>query len=318
MTWHISHVFLILSNMVKKIIFIFLFLISILILYQWIENIREDSQEPYINLYLSEEDKILKMKLEEYICGAVAAEMPALFEMEALKAQAVCARTYTVRKMLKEQKYKGGADVSDNVKECQAYVSPERFKERHPYNYKKYEDKIYQAVKETRGIIMIYEGEPIDALYHSACGGKTAGAEEVWHNEISYLKSVKCGYCTLSPRYESRQTITYSQMRKAWNINEEIKSVNIAEKTESGRARKIKINNHIIIEANLFRQKLELPSTWWEFKNEKKELIIKSRGYGHGVGMCQYGANGMAIEGYNYKEILEHYYQNVKFYKIDY
>lgn len=304
--------------MVKKIIFIILLFISILILYQWIEKRGEDNKEPYINIYLSQEDKILQMRLEEYICGAVAAEMPALFEMEALKAQAVCARTYTVRKILKEQKYTGGADVSDNVKECQAYVSREQFKEKHPYNYKQFEDRICQAVRETRGIIMIYESEPIDALYHSTCGGKTAGAGEVWHNEVPYLKSVKCSYCTLSPRYESIQTITYSQIGKMLNISEKIKNIDIVEKTSSGRARKIKINNHIIIEANLFRQKLELPSTWWELKNEKEKLIIKSKGYGHGVGMCQYGANGMAMEGYDFQEILEHYYQNVKFYKIDY
>lgn len=306
--------------MTRKIFFIFLFLLLtiILIIYYLSEKRWEVSKEPYIKLYLSQKNEVINLKLEEYIKGAVAAEMPASFELEALEAQAVCIRTYTVRKILHGQKYQKGADLSDNINECQAYILKEEFKKRHPRNYKKLYKKIEEAVSGTRGIVMIYDGEPIDAVYHSTCGGRTENADEIWKNKIPYLISKKCSYCSNSPRYRDIREISYAEIKKELKIPYDVKKVSIAEKTTSGRAKKIRINDDIIIEGGYFRQKFALPSTWWEFENQGDKVLVKSRGYGHGAGMCQYGANGMAQKGYDYKEILQYYYTNVKFCKIDY
>ncbi|SHG92702.1 stage II sporulation protein D [Thermosyntropha lipolytica DSM 11003] len=277
----------------------------------------EIEEEPYVKLYLSQKNKVISLSLEEYVKGAVAAEMPASFELEALKAQAVCARTYAVRKILKGQKYREGADLSDNVNECQAYISEEEFKDRHPYDYKKLYKKIDQAVRDTRGIIIIYDDEPIDALYHSTCGGRTASGEEIWGNKIPYLVSCSCEYCKSSPYYKTIKEICDREIKKELGLTQNVKTVEIIQKTKSGRVRKLKINDQII-EANYFRQKLGLPSTWWEFTLKKDVLLIKSRGYGHGVGMCQYGAQGMAQKGYHYEDILKYYYKDIKFCQIDY
>ncbi|MBO8157987.1 stage II sporulation protein D [Thermosyntropha sp.] len=270
-----------------------------------------------IRLYLSREKKIIKINLEEYVVGAVAAEMPASFEIEALKAQAVCARTYAVRKILSGRKYEGGADLSDDVNECQAYISPENFKKKDPDRSGQFLNKIKQAVVQTEGIIIVYEGEPVDALYHSTCGGKTANADEVWQKRLPYLRSVNCKYCTSSPYYIKKYQIECSHIKRVLNIDKDIKTIKIVERDSTGRARKVKINDHIF-EASLLRRKLNLPSTWWEFIRKDDKIEIKTRGYGHGVGLCQYGANGMALRGYDYKEIIKYYYHNVEFYKMNY
>lgn len=307
--------------MYKKLFFIFWLLIiltALFFLYHLLEKIWEGSEGPHIKLYLSGEDKVVSLKLEEYVKGAVAAEMPASFELEALKAQAICARTYAVKKILQGRSYKRGADLSDNVNECQAYITEEDFKKTHPYAYKKLYRKIEQAVQETRGIIIIYHGEPIDALYHSTCGGQTENADEIWGHKVPYLVARPCSFCQHSPRYETVTEFSHAKLQEALKIPEAINKIVIIEKTSHNRARKIRINNRIIIEADYFREKLGLPSTWWSFENKKDKLIIKSRGYGHGAGMCQYGADGMAKKGYTYEEILKYYYTGVKFCKLDY
>lgn len=268
-------------------------------------------QAPKIKLYLSRENRIINLALEDYITGTVAAEMPANFDLEALKAQAVCARTYTLRRLLDPKLYPMGADVTDDIYNCQAYISQSEFKNRNPQNYKILWSKISQAVRETAGQIMVYNGEVIDALYHSTCGGQTESAVYAWGRDIPYLRSVECDYCRESKYYKTSQVFSIQDVQKITGTKSPI-NLGISEETPSGRVKRLKINQ-ISFTGEKFRQIFNLPSTNWTFTSAKGELIVNSRGYGHGIGLCQYGANGMAKAGKNYREILRHYYQHFDF-----
>lgn len=265
--------------------------------------------EPQIELYLHQKNKTITLSLEEYIIGTVAAEMPASFAMEALQAQAVCARTYALKKLIEKHPYPLGADLSDDINSCQAFREvfsyPNRMNEQNL-------ERVERAVNSTRGEVLLYKDQPIDALYHSTCGGKTETAESV-----PYLRSVKCTYCRSSPHYyeESKfnnETINHIVGDRGHQLN-----IQIMSKTSSGRINEITINGKKIYAAKL-RRELDLPSQWLTFRNFDNQTQINSRGYGHGLGLCQYGANGMANKGKNYKQILQHYYHDVDLYKIPY
>ncbi|MDD2509546.1 MAG: stage II sporulation protein D [Syntrophomonas sp.] len=276
----------------------------------------EQISEPSISLYLSQEKRCIELKLEEYIQGVVAAEMPASFELEALKAQAVAARTYTLRKLIDGRKYALNSDLSDNIYECQAYISWEEFGHRHPQAKQLWQKRIEQACNETRGEIMLYNGEPIDALYHSTCGGKTESALESWGKDTPYLRSVNCGYCQHAKHYESIQVFSIREFQQLTGVSSAEK-VKIIKKTPAGRSKKLQLNDRLI-SAEEFRRLCHLPSTWWSFKKKEDKFLIESKGYGHGLGMCQYGANGMAAQGKNYHDILDKYYQNIDYYRMNY
>ena len=272
--------------------------------------------EPYINLYLHKQGKIVGMELEEYIKGTVAAEMPASFDIEALKAQAVCARTYAIKKLITEASYPEGADLSDDISTCQAFVSLQKFAPNNPARADLLK-RIDAAVESTRGEIMLYEYQPIDALYCSTCGGRTESAAAVWGGEIGYLQSVKCGDCKESNHFQEQITVDNSVINKLVGDKGDTLKVKIMSRTPGGRPKKISINGREI-DASIMRKEINLPSTWMEFDVASHSTIIRSRGYGHGVGLCQYGANGMARRGKDYHQILEKYYTDISFYRLGY
>ncbi|MGI5911359.1 MAG: stage II sporulation protein D [Syntrophomonadaceae bacterium] len=273
-------------------------------------------KEPQIKLYLKQENQVIKLSIEEYIIGTVAAEMPASFEEEALKAQAVCARTYALRKILDNKPYPYDADLSDDINSCQAFITEQEFYKRHP-NSKKLFQKIKRAVAATRGEIMIYNQEPIDALYHSTCGGSTESAINVWGNDVPYLRSVKCGYCMKSNYYNNVMVFSIPDFNKSLGLNGDKLTFNVAENTPSGRIKKIVISG-VELSGEKLRQILGLPSTWVGLRINESKVEVHSRGYGHGLGLCQYGANGMASKGKNYHQILRRYYQKIQFTKLNY
>ena len=171
-----------------------------------------------IRVYLHEEDKIADMSLEDYVKGVVAAEMPAEFELEALKSQAVAARTYAVKNMTS---FGGpgladhpGADVSTDSKVSQAWQSAAQLKARWGGNYNNYMEKISRAVEETRGFIIVYNGEPINAVFHSTSGEKTASAKEVWGFDYPYLQSVVCNWDKKSPRYSEIKEYSLAELEQ--------------------------------------------------------------------------------------------------------
>lgn len=268
---------------------------------------------PYITLYLNESDQTIELDLEEYIVGVVAAEMPAGFKLEALKAQAVCARTYTIKKIGEKHNYPQKADLSDDINTCQAYIDPQLFQEakgRASIN------RIRKAVSSTRGEVLIYKGKVIDAVYHSTCGGQTENAGEVWSRELPYLKSVKCNYCHQSPHYRESFVWSETELKRILRVDK-ISSLKIIKSSSHGRVKQVKVNEQKI-DINTFRSKLNLPSNYFLIKRSSNKVIIQSKGYGHGVGLCQYGANGMAASGKNYRQILQHYYHNGDIYTMPY
>ncbi len=277
---------------------------------------KEPISQPIIRLFLHQSGQVIELGIEEYVAGVVAAEMPASFELEALKAQALCARTYACRKILDEKPYPLNANLSDDINSCQAYVSWEQFQELHPARYEELKEKIQSAVSATRGELISYKGLPIDALYHSTCGGNTESARAAWGSYIPYLQSVKCNYCSESDYFESTQVISLGTLQEKL-ASDSSPEIEIMQKSESGRARKIRINDRLI-SAGSFRQLFNLPSTNWSLNRESQELIINSRGYGHGVGLCQYGTNGMAQQGQDYRQILSYYYKNIRIEKLNY
>jgi len=275
------------------------------------------SVQPRVTLYLSASDKKVAMTLEEYIVGTVAAEMPASFAMEALKAQAVCARTYAVNRLVGGKKYRRQADLSDDITCCQAFVNKDDFKKRHPSTPEYYLQRIKQAVKATEGEVMLYQGQPLDAMYCSTCGGRTEDASATGGQDVPYLKGVACGYCQASPRYTTSQSFSESYLKRIWGLSGKGLQIQVLSTTNSGRLRKVRLNDQVVSGEQL-RSTLGLPSTWCSFTRQGDSLVISSRGYGHGIGLCQFGANGMAKAGYNYRQILHHYYHSFELHRLSY
>ncbi|MGI6430089.1 MAG: stage II sporulation protein D [Syntrophomonadaceae bacterium] len=269
---------------------------------------------PMVTVYRSQSGQVEQMDLEEYIIGTVAAEMPASFESEALKAQAICARTYALRKLTEGKSYPHQADLSDNINTCQGYLSYEEFAGRHPHQSEQWWLNIQQAVEETRGQVILHDNQLIDALYHSTCGGQTASALEVFGQNIDYLQSVQCGYCQISKRYKTEQVLDWQDVVA---VSGEGECVEVMATSSTGRIEQVKVNQKVM-KGSEFRQAFGLPSTRCTVRMENQGINVISYGYGHGVGLCQYGAQGMALQGKNYQQILAHYYPGTRIYKIPY
>lgn len=239
--------------------------------------------------------------------------MPAWFEIEALKCQAICARTYTLRRAYSPPAHPGGASVCDDVNHCQAYLDPD------VPSYQKYKlQRIREAVAATRGEVLVYRGHLINAVYHSTCGGRTASAQEMWGEPIPYLISVDCRCSIISPHRISVQSIPASKIARvfgAWGVKPA--SIRVVSRTATGRADKIQVGRRRV-DASEFRRRLNLPSTFLDIQPRGKQVLIRCQGYGHGVGLCQYGANALALTGRDYRSILAHYYPGTELYRLVY
>lgn len=263
----------------------------------------EEKEETIIAV--KSEDGIENIDLEEYVLGVIAGEMPASFHEEALKAQAISARTYAVYKMKNSQTdYDVVTDITNQV-----YIDTDKMQEMWGENFQGYYEKIKNAVSSTQDLIMTYNGEVICSMYFSSTNGYTEDAQLVFGTSQEYLKSV------YSPETSSEVTKEFSQNEFCQKLNiscNEIKISNI-EKSSSGRINSISINNKTFKGTEL-RNLLGLRST--DITIETGENItITTKGYGHGVGMSQYGANTLANEGKTYEEILKYYYQNINIVK---
>jgi stage II sporulation protein D len=276
-----------------------------------------------VRLYLHQENKIKKIQLEEYLIGVVAAEMPAEFPLDALKTQAVAARTYAVKHMgtgSVANPQHPGADLCDDHRHGQAWLSREELKERWgTLRYYNYYYKVKSAVDETRGEVLTYQGQLIDPAYHSSCGGKTENSEDVWKFQVPYLRSVPCPY-DAAPQPVQVVSISLEQVDEALGTalaaipvsgSQDVGAIKVVERTSSGRPKTLFIDGQQFL-AVAVRDLLGLRSTNFTWKLQDGDIIFSTTGYGHGVGMCQYGAKGMAEHGYNYLTILGHYYSGVE------
>ncbi|HOH69645.1 MAG TPA: stage II sporulation protein D [Sedimentibacter sp.] len=288
------------------------------------EKYTVDVYEPeLIKVYNNKTNDVMVIDFEEYLKGVVASEMPAEFNVEALKAQAVSARTYLLYRLKKYpdgQPEHLGAPVCTSI-HCQVWSSKDELIQSH-YDgwYDEYMDKIEVAVESTRGQILTYEGKIIEPLYHSTSGGRTENSEDVFSAAVPYLRSVESPYEDESPRLNSSVKITAGEfidkIESAYgdmditesNLDEKIK---LGEVSEGGRIKTLIIDNTEISGRDM-RTLFNLNSTNFSFIQSGSQIEILTTGYGHGVGMSQWGAEGMANKGYNYKEILKHYYTGVE------
>ena len=270
-----------------------------------------EKSEIEVAVWRSNADKIEKLPLEKYIAGVVAAEMPADFEVEALKAQALTARTYIMNHMLRDGKEANGADVTDTV-EHQVYKDFAELKQAWGADYDKKLNKVARAVLETEGQILTYNGKPITATFFSTSNGYTENAEDLWENPYPYLTSVVSPWDESSPKFHHQTEINVKEFEKRLAVKLDSKSIgSIIERTGGNRVASVNINGKVISGQDV-REALDLKSTDFSWKRKGDTIIITTKGYGHGVGMSQYGANGMAKEGKDFREIVTHYYQGVE------
>lgn len=275
------------------------------------EIISPEKEIHQIKVYNQEKDEITTMNMEDYIIGVVAAEMPVSFEIEALKAQAVAARTFALyKKEHSNKEYDVVKGVSD-----QAFNTIDEMKKKWADKFDENFAKIQKAVIETENEILTYQNQVIESFYFSMSNGYTEKCELVFQQDLPYIESVESAWDNKSlNNYEVITTFEKKDFCSKLEINcDEIK-INSMERTDSKRIRKIVINDKEFTGVQL-RTLLKLRSTDFDIDIEDK-ISITTRGSGHGVGMSQYGANGMAKEGYPYQEILEHYYQNIEISKI--
>lgn len=271
---------------------------------------------------------IEEIPLDEYIYSVVAAEMPASFEKEALKAQAVVARTYTFEKM--QSNAHGDCDICDNYACCQAYYNKEKILEIWTSRgfdediRKKYWSNVEEAVYSTNNIVITYKGEYIKAYFHANSGGKTESSTEIWGKQkLDYLVPVESLGEENHSQYKSEVTFTYDELEekltkgsdKRCEVNS-IEKIKIIDYTVSGRVARVQIGNNMY-EATALRTLLGLKSTNFNVEEVDNKVVFKVTGYGHGLGMSQTGSNYYASQGYTYDEIIKHYYTGVDITKVE-
>ena len=311
----------------KKLLFITLSFLAVPsffmpTIYQEEDIIKEESPileevsyayEPiYIKVKQISQNKIIEIDLEEYVKGVIAGEMPISFNIEALKAQAVAARTYAVRRINKNSTY----DVVDTVMN-QVYIDNENLKSKWQSNYDAYMNKIKMAVEDTRGEYVDYNGTYADTLFFSTSTGNTENSEEIFGTKVSYLQSVDSYWDEeVSPVYQEKNIFTREQFCNLLNMNNCTRIyINILNETSTGRVKTVEINSKKFTGSEV-AAKLGVKSNFFNIYIQNNQVIVETKGFGHGVGMSQYGAQGMAINGYTYKEILEHYYQGTTIKKL--
>lgn len=272
-----------------------------------------------INLLHIDTGEVEQIDLDTYLYGVVASEMPATFELEALKAQAVVARTYTIYQIKNGSKHEN-ADVCDSSYCCQAWISREnRMARWEEDKAEEYWNKILEAVNTTKGKIIFYEGEPINALFHSNSGGSTEISLNVWGGNFPYFQTVETSGEESYSSYSSEVEISkddlikkmlerYSDFKIDFSDNN---CINIEEYTSSGRISKISIGNKQIsgVEA---RSIFGLKSAKFNFEILENSIKFSVLGYGHGVGLSQCGSDVLAKNGKNYEEIIRYYYKDVE------
>ena len=304
-----------------------------------IENVTQEQPEPEaetitydyqkyetIKLLHSGSGQIEELPIDEYLYGVVSSEMPANYEAEALKAQAIVARTYTIYQIMNNSGKHPGADICDNSSCCQAWISKdERLSKWAPEEAESNWNKIVDAVNSTSGKIITYQNKPINAFFHSNSGGKTESSLNIWGGiDYPYLKSVETageeGYTQYSSEAKFTKEELLNKLKEKYEDCEidysQENCIQILEYTTSGRVKTIKFGNKEIAGTEA-RTILGLRSTNFTFTISGDEIIFSVIGYGHGVGMSQTGADALAKSGSNCEEIIKHFYTDVEIVEVN-
>lgn len=280
------------------------------------------SSSPYKVLDVST-GQVIEVPVTDYIIGAVCAEMPATFETEAIKAQAVAAHTYAERQRLRELENPTpelcGADFSNDTSKYQGYFTVNQAKQYFGDSFEMNYKKISDAVNEVADYIITYNDEPIISAFCSMSSGMTESAENAWGMAVDYLVPVDSSADTSAPKYleeteysaevlREKLTAAFGEIQLGEDLGEWIKTAAVS---ESGTVLRAEVGGRSVTGGEI-RDALALRSAAFTVKAGKDSVTITTRGYGHGVGMSQYGANAMAANGSDWREILEHYYAGCK------
>lgn len=281
--------------------------------------------EPYKVLKCST-GEITEVSVRDYVIGAVASEMPAIFETEALKAQAVVCHTYAERQRELQKKYPdealGNADFSDDPNKYQGFFTNDMIRHYFGDNYEMHYSKIADAVDEVLDYMIVYDGEPIISAFHSMSSGMTESAENAWGTAVDYLVPTDSESDIDAPNYtnEARISVDFVKARlerifEGTVLDDEPENwIKIGERSESGTVLSADVGG-ITVTGNDLREAFGLRSADIEVECFDGEFIFTTRGYGHGVGMSQYGANSMAQKGKKWRDIISHYYKDVEIVK---
>lgn len=287
-----------------------------------ITNAQTSTTEPVKNentvtVFRSLEEDTIEIDFFEYVCGSVAAEMPLSYHEEALKAQAVACYTNALR-LKKSAKTNSDYHISDNSSIHQGYINEDQRKEKWGEDFEKYESKLKSVVKSVENLAIYYNDEPCIAAFHAICSGKTESAENIWGEKVPYLVSVKSSGDNLSPQYSSVVVFEkdeFIETAKNLTENTSIKKlkniIEIKEKSKSGTVLNAVINKKSFTGEDI-RKAFSLKSPAFTVESNEKTVTFKVTGYGHGIGMSQYGADFMARQGSTYEEILKHYYKGIE------
>lgn len=273
-----------------------------------------DEEDVTVTVQRTDTNEREQVLLEQYVTHVVLSEMPAEFEIEALKAQAVAARTYVINHLLHHE---GNEAILDSV-EHQVYQDEAELQQTLGADYYWKHEKAEKAVQATKGEIITYEDEPITPTFFSMSNGYTEAAENYWGNDLPYLQTVESKWEEAHPKFTNQTIIDMTDVAKALDITLN-SSPNIPIKitrNESNRVSEVEIAGETFTGREV-REKLHLRSSDFAIEQRDNHFIFTTKGYGHGVGMSQYGANGMAEEGKNYRDILTYYYQGVGISTID-
>lgn len=261
--------------------------------------------EELIRVLVPDAKAPVELRLEDYVAGVVAGEMPASFPAEALKAQAVAARSYALTRKIEAQAAGRASDIGAGVL-AQVFAKDPGAAAR-------------AAAAATAGEVLALGMEPVEAYFHASCGGRTEGGLAALGRDLPYLRSVPCGYCDRAPKVAWSVKVSRRELGKVAGLGGPATGARVASRTPSGRAEKVEISagdRKVVMAASDLRQRLgfsRLPSLafdvrepWWG------DLVFEGRGQGHGAGLCQWGAAGLARQGKTYREILAHYYPGVE------
>ena len=316
----------------RILVFIVILLVPIVIMSENISKERvEDEYENHISLEIpvsseetksqdkelqvmlsdkSDKSEAFSMDLEDYVIGVVAGEMPASFSVEALKAQAVASRTFALYKMNSNQNYVLSTTINDQV-----YLTKEDMQKKWGDDYEYYYNRVKKAVEDTSGEVLTYQGNLASTYYFAISNGYTDDALVVFQEDRDYLVSVDSSWDKNYQSYTSLYTMDKNEFCNKLEIScENIQSSQV-KRADNHYVREITINDKTFTGIQVF-QTLNLKSTDFTITVNNDTVDILTLGFGHGVGMSQYGAQGMANEGYTYEEILTHYYQNTKVMKL--
>ena len=274
------------------------------------------SRDREVRLRVLHEGEVIEMDLGTYLMGVVRAEMPASFEPEALKAQAVAARTYTLYKLSAGGNHGDGVDICTNHACCQAWRDEETAAGNWGDEREAFQEKVERAVRETDGLVVLYEGEPILAVFHSSSAGLTRAAEDVWLSDVPYLQPVSSPEDGAAiPDYYSRVEISTEEFCRL--AKQRYPEADLSGEPDTWLKNAVTDAKGSVVTVSLggetvkggeMRALLGLRSACFTWEAEPDRLIFFVTGYGHGVGMSQYGAEAMAAEGADFREILTHYY----------